>query len=164
MKTRILLGLTVLAFAGGTARAQVDPTCRLQAKTDYANCKADCRETFQAAKDSCRNCDHSFAEGCRASRAICEDPFQQTLETCTDGCRTTLDGDKADCTTAYNDCINNGGDPTQCAADRDTCVDAAQVKAFICRDTCREDATVRAGIKACAETFRGCMRQCPPAS
>ena len=161
--TRVVLTLALLGLVAHGARAQTSTAeCRLQAKSDYVACKADCKEAFQAAKDACRNCNHDFAEGCRASRAICEDPFQETLENCLDVCRGTLQGDKADCQTAHDQCVANGG--TTCDADLDTCVDAAQVKAFVCRDTCREDQTVRDGIKACRATFRLCMRSCPPAS
>jgi hypothetical protein len=161
--TRVVLTLTLLGLVAQGARAQTTTAeCRLQAKGDYVACKADCKEAFQAAKDACRNCDHSFAEGCRTSRALCEAPFDDILDACIDLCKTTLQGDKVDCQTAHDDCVTNGG--TTCDADLDTCVDAAQVKAFVCRDTCRENQTVRDGINACRETFRGCMRSCPPAS
>ncbi len=147
MARHIVLALVTIGLTLGVAAAQSTVDCRLQAKTDYKNCKTDCRESFQADKDGCRNCDHTFAEGCRASRAVCVAPFEDQLEACLGVCRTDLDAAKALCTP---------GD--------DACIDAAQVAAFICRDTCRENQAVRDGIKNCRTIFRGCMQQCPPAS
>lgn len=149
MMTRLLLGLAALAVAAGTASSQTPPPseCRLQAKDDHNICRQACREAFQVDKDNCRNCLHSFAEGCRASRAMCVDPFEETLEACLGVCRTEIKEDKIDC-----------------APGDDACIDAAQLEAFGCRDLCRENQTVRDGIKNCRQIFRACMQQCPPAN
>lgn len=144
---RMALALLAVGLGTGTASAQAatPAECRYFAKADYRTCRTDCRETFLAAKDACRNCDHIWAEACRTSRAACEDPFETLLETCLGGCRATLGQEKA-----------------QCAPGDAACVDAAQVRAFTCRDGCRDDPVVREGRRACRLAFRACMRQCPP--
>ena len=148
MRNHVLMSLAAVALTAAVASAQTTTSeCRLEAKTEYNTCKAGCREAFQADKDDCRNCDHQFAEGCRAARAVCVDPFEEILEGCLDVCRADLAAAKA-----------------LCAEGDDACIDAAQVAAFICRDPCREDPVVRDGIKNCRVIFRGCMQLCPPAS
>ncbi|MGH7894000.1 MAG: hypothetical protein ACREQL_04980 [Candidatus Binatia bacterium] len=152
MSKRIVLAFAIVSLSFGLASAQTTTAeCRIQAKNDYLVCKLGCREANQSDKDNCRNCEHTFAEGCRASRAICVDPFEEILEGCLEVCR-------ADLATAKGLCVP--GDPLA----YDACIDAAQLAAFSCRDLCREDTVVRDGIKNCRLIFRGCMHLCPPAS
>jgi hypothetical protein len=45
-------------------------------------------------------------------------------------------------------------------AERDQCIDNAQVDAFRCRDQANEDA--RPGLQACKQQFQACVQICPP--
>ena len=51
----------------------------------------------------------------------------------------------------------------QGSADRDACIDQAQVVAFMCRDECREG--VQGSMKECRTILRNCLKACKvPAS
>ena len=152
MKTLIgLLGGMILVGGAALAHASVDPACILQARADAKECRTGCGDQLRIDKDACRNVDHACGEACRAGRARCVEPFEEILQTCIDQCQSDLAAAKALCPPE--------GDPA-----RDACVDAAQVIAFQCRDTCRENQTVRDSIKNCLAAFRACMRACPPAN
>lgn len=124
-------------------------TCLDEAVQDKKACKADCREAFQTAKDACLNRDHACVEVCRAERSECRDATG--IDAALLACESTLEDARAQCraTTAP-------GTP-----ERDQCVDQAQVVAFQCRDTARENA--RPALKECRATFKTCARACPPA-
>jgi hypothetical protein len=128
----------------------VDP-CIDAAKADFKACKADCRETYQLAKDTCANRDHACVESCRADRDACRTPIVSQLAADLAGCQADLESARATCRSLYAD-----GTP-----ERDTCIDNAQVAAFQCRDAKREVA--RPGLKACRAAFKSCVRtNCPP--
>jgi len=62
------------------------------------------------------------------------------------------------------------GAPLACPSldpDRDACIHAGQVKAFVCPDNCREswrtDPNTQSGLQSCKESFRACVRVCPRA-
>ncbi len=152
------------------AAVQADPMCKLQAKDDYRACKDDCKDNYRAAKLTCRNIDPSCGTACLAAREVCRDGYNDILAsgqlpgggqldncpTGTDGCRAQLDTDKAAC-----------GAPCNGSSTCDTCVDAAQVTSFVCRDTCREswraNAIVGALEASCKSTFQACIGACGPA-
>jgi hypothetical protein len=161
---------TLLCVTALSAAARADLACKLQAKDDYVACKQDCKDDYRADKLTCRNIDPACGIGCLAGRQACRDDFESirdtgqlpgggTLDNCatgTDGCRADLDAAKAACGAP---CNGN----TAC----DTCVDAAQVTSFICRDNCREswraNPVVTALKDACKATFQACIAACGPA-
>jgi hypothetical protein len=111
--------------------------CQVAAKNDYIAAKADCREQFQTQKDACLNRDHACVEGCRAQRDTCREPIENNLDTAIGACNTVRDSDIAAC----------NGDAT--------CITAAQVAAFTCRDAARELA--RPGFDNCRDAFQTCV-------
>ena len=131
-----------IGFAAVPARA--GNPCIGDAKETFTDCKGDCKEGYQAAKDACLQRDHDCVEGCRAGRAECID--QTSLDEDLAACRDTLRAAKDVC---------RAGDPAQL----DSCIDAAQVQAFLCRKTARKDA--RPAILACRAGFRACAKACP---
>jgi hypothetical protein len=132
----------------------VDPAafraCKLDAKDLMLRCVAGCREEFQLAKDTCLDRDHACVEACRAERTDCRAPILAVLDAALDVCATDRQAAIDTCRTLY-------------AADtpeRDACIDQAQLAAFVCRDTAREEA--RPGLRACREAFVDCAEACPP--
>jgi hypothetical protein len=142
----ILVGL---ALAFGAVRASAGDPCIGDAKETFTDCKGDCKEAYQVDKDNCINKLHSCVEGCRAGRSECVDAtnLDEDLATCRDDLRTA----KANCRT-----IHAGDD-----AAIDSCIDGAQVVAFLCRKQARQDA--KPFISACRAGFRACVKACPPA-
>jgi hypothetical protein len=157
---RALLSVAAVATTAGMAllatpalAAQTDPHCIREAAHEYLFCRAACREAYQVAKDECRDIDHDCADACRAGLDACLDgpsgPLT-LLEACREECSETLEGAKAACREAHAE-----GTP-----ERDACIDAAQLVAFGCRDTCREG--VAEAVRACRFAFRSCILACPP--
>ena len=147
-RTAKLVLLAAAAFLLATvpvANAGPRP-CIRAAKADAKDCVADCKETFQAAKDGCLNRDHDCVEGCRADRAQCR--LDTGFDAAIDGCNSLLDA-------ARQACRDQG--KTGDALDR--CVDLAQVEAFQCRDPVRELA--KPLLKQCRKDFRACAMACP---
>lgn len=169
---RIVMSLAAVAclcLAGSSALG--DAQCKQAARDEFGACKADCKEDYRSAKFICRNIDPACGLACRAGRQECMDvvdaalttgqvPGGGTLADCdtgTDGCRQALDAAKAAC-----------GAP--CAPGNqvcDSCVDAAQITSFVCRDVCREswraNPIVDATKTGCRDSFRACTDVCPPA-
>ena len=150
----VALGILALLCTAGTARAAVDQTCLLGAKEAFRACRVDCREELIQDRFVCRGIDPVCGRACLAGRQVCIDDVRAPLDACIDGCRAQLAAERAQCPPV--------GDPA-----RDACVDAAQVKAFVCRDDCREawrkDPNVQASLRRCRDSFRACVAQCPPA-
>ena len=144
--------LFVAACFAGTARADSSSTkqCKDDGKQEYQTCRDACQEAFQVSKDMCRNVSHDCAETCRATRDSCVAPPLDALDACKQACQTQFDADKEPCKQL-----------AEGSAERDACVDAAQVKAFQCRDTCRENAD-HATLQQCYKQFRSCIKSCPP--
>src|SRR6185295_10803881 len=119
--------------------------CVQDASGTYKDCKANCKESFQVAKDTCNNRDHACVEDCRFHRAVCIDEtgFQDAITAC-----------NATLATARHNCRQNNTDP-------DHCIDQAQVVAFQCRDDAREQA--KGALKQCRKDFQACAQACPPA-
>lgn len=136
------LGLLVATSAGAT-----NP-CIGDAKQEYSEAKAQCREDYQAAKDACLNRDHECVEACRAGRSECVDATG--LDEDLAACRDTLRAAKAQCR----------ADHPEGSAERDQCIDQAQVTAFLCRKDARKEA--KPALTACRAGFRACAKACPP--
>jgi len=133
-----------LAIGFAAAPARAGNPCIGDAKETFTDCKGDCKEDYQAAKDACLQRDHDCVEGCRAGRAECI--LNTSLDEDLDTCRTNLRAAKDAC---------HAGDP----AELDSCIDGAQVTAFLCRRTARK--TARPDITACRIGFRACAKACP---
>jgi hypothetical protein len=125
-----------------------NPECVQDAKEERNLCIVKCQEEFRVDKDACRDVDHDCADACREGFETCVEPFLTILTTCKAVCLTNLTTAKAACSSIT--------DPVQ----RDFCIDGAQLAAFGCRDTCRED--VASSLKACRIGFRACIKACPP--
>ena len=126
--------------------------CRNAARQDYNTCRTNCIEDFQVAKDACHNRDHACVEQCRSNRDACRDPVLARLEADIATCNADRDHAIQLCRGAYG-----AGTP-----ELEQCIDNAQVDAFRCRDTKREQA--RPQLEGCRATFTSCVRGCPPAS
>jgi hypothetical protein len=142
----IVIGM-LLAF--GAVRAHAGDPCIGDAKQSFIECKADCKEAYQVAKDNCINRLHSCVEGCRAGRSECVDatPLDEDLALCRDTLRAAKDKCRTD----------HANDPEG----TDLCIDQAQVVAFLCRKAARQKS--RPAIVACRAGFRACVKACPPA-
>jgi hypothetical protein len=167
MKAKIILCSLAIIFSGvlmfsssAVARMACDPDCLAKAKTDFQHCTADCKDAFQVAKDSCRKVDHECAEKCREaydgdgdSQIVgCVTPILENRATKLAVCQATLEEAKAMCRSLNQD-------PGQ---DRDACIDIAQVSAFLCRDTVREE--FQPDLARCRAAFKACIKTCPPAA
>ncbi|HVO22675.1 MAG TPA: hypothetical protein VMW56_03500 [Candidatus Margulisiibacteriota bacterium] len=148
----VLAVLLVATWISGPAHADNSSTqqCKDDGKQEFQACRAACQEAYQVSKDMCRNVSHDCAEGCRASRDSCVAGPLAALDACKQGCATQFEADKEPCTQLEKR-----------SAERDACVDAAQVKAFQCRDTCRENVDHTA-LQQCYKQFRSCIKACPP--
>ena len=123
-----------------------DSECIQDAKEQRGQCRKECDEDLVIAKDLCRNIDPECAAGCRIEHAACRDGVIAELGTCVDACRVQLNIDRAAC-------------PKR-GRGRDFCMDRAQVRAFLCRDECRDSLHVRRRLNGCRDDFRTCMRGC----
>lgn len=146
----ILFSIAWIMSSASFARVTIDSECIGRAKTDLQTCIAGCRESFQISKDSCRNIDHDCAEDCRTAYDGCVSPILTDLGADLATCQATLDSARTACRVAYQ----SG------TANRDTCIDQAQVVAFTCRDGFREE--YQPALAACRVTFKSCILACPP--
>ena len=144
-----MVSVVALATIVGVAPAHGRSLCILTAKLDYKECKAECKEEFQVAKDACLDRDHGCVEVCRALRAYCRE--LTGLDAAIATCNATLYAAKQTC---RND------NPIVGSPERDQCIDRAQVEAFQCRDDAREAA--RPGLRQCKRLSRYCVRSCTP--
>lgn len=147
----IALGVGILVGAAGAqaGRGGEVSTCVREAAGDFAGCGAEAREAHQAATDLCLMRDHQCVEVCRAGRAGCVD--DTGIEGVLRGCSETLEDARETCRGLF-------GPGT---AERDTCIDQAQVVGFQCRDGARE--TAKPALRVCRTTFKSCARACGPA-
>lgn len=157
-RSSIIVWLAAVVAFGMTltptgARAEGVMPCISDANQAAKDCKADCTEAYQLAKDTCVNRDHLCVEGCRADRDTCRTDPVADLNAALGACNATLAGAKATCRGLYAD-----GTP-----ERDACIDQAQVVAFTCRRAARQVA--KPLLKACRSAFKVCVRtNCPPSS
>jgi hypothetical protein len=149
--------LAVVCVGGTAAIAHADAACLAQSKETFKACRQQCADDYKDDKFRCRNVDPACGNACLAGREVCLEPINDTLDACLDGCKATLQQTKQD--DCHAPCAV--GD-TVC----DSCVDAAQVQAFVCRDNCREDfrANHTDDVKLCHAAFRACVHACPPTS
>jgi hypothetical protein len=150
MNRTVLSFALVAALVGGfTADGRAGDTgqCIKGASGDYKDCKAGCKEDFQTAKDACINRDHDCVEACREVRAECRDAtgFDAAIK----ACNATRDDAIANCKQIY---------PAG-SSDRDTCIDDAQVNAFVCRLNERKSA--KPALNQCRKDFKTCTVACP---
>ena len=143
LSATLTLGLLLTVGVGG---AVADSECVQDAKEVRGQCRMDCDDEFVITRDICRNIDPECAAGCRVAKNECRDAVATALENCFGGCRAQLDSDRAAC-------------PRR-GRGRDFCMDRAQIRAFLCKDECRETLRVRAALNACQATFRTCMSGC----
>ena len=123
MKWMCAVGLLGLLPSVPTAWGNV---CVDGARGEFLDCRANCREDFQAAKDACFNRDHDCVERCRAEREICRE-------------NSGFDADLARCRASRDAAVQLCKDQKPQGTDRDQCIDQAQVVAFqIGRASCRE--------------------------
>jgi hypothetical protein len=148
----ILMGACFLASSAVSVTK--NPECVRDATDARNDCVSACQESFRIAKDACRNVKHDCAEGCRAEYDSCiqNDPTLIELATCKADCQTTLETAKALCRDNH---------PAG-SVERDTCIDTAQLAAFVCRDDCREKYNAGPAVKACRDGFRTCVGNCEP--
>jgi hypothetical protein len=152
-KKKVFLLIILLFFAVmvGTVNAKVSDTagqCIKDAKDEYKVCKDVCLEYFQADKDICRNVDHVCAGECRAGYETCTMIPMDIMDACKALCHSALDDAKQQCIVAY----------PEGSTDRDSCIDQAQVVAFMCRDECREG--IQGNMKECRAILRNCLKAC----
>jgi hypothetical protein len=124
--------------------------CKDDAKALFKMCAADCQEAKQLARDTCLDRDHACVEDCRAMRESCRAPYVGQRDNDVAACNLTRE-------TAIDDCRNTTGAGTP---ERDACIDQAQVTAFQCRDTAREN--VADALRSCRLAFQECAEACPP--
>ncbi len=156
-----------IGLSAGSALA-TDPSCLRDARTTFGGCVAQCRDDFKTTKFSCRGVDPACGKACLAGRQACIDTIEDVLTTGklpSGGTLTGCDGGTAACRTTLDQAKQTCGAPCNGDATCDVCVDAAQVAAFVCRDTCREafraDSEVKAALDACRSTFKSCIAACP---
>jgi hypothetical protein len=151
--------LAAVCVGGIATVARADSACLVQSKATFQACRQQCTDNYKDDKFRCRNVEPGCGNACLAGREVCLEPINDTLDTCLDGCKATLQQTKQDQCHVPPACAP--GD-TVC----DGCVDDAQVQAFICRDNCREDfrANHTDDVKQCHAIFRACVHACPPAS
>lgn len=142
--------MLIASLLAGAPATWASNQCVRASKSEYADCKASARESLQTAKDACLDRDHACVEVCRAGRSECADATG--FEAAVDACDAARNDAVADCRATH---------PAG-SADRDTCIDAAQIASFQCRDQAREDA--KPGLLACRAGFRSCAKACPPAA
>jgi hypothetical protein len=118
------------------------------AKQQFVECKTDCKEGLQVAKDDCFARDHACMEVCRAGRDECR--LASGLDAALLVCRDALRAAKDDCRSLHAE-----GSP-----ELDACIDDAQVVAFLCRRGARSAARPALGL--CRADFRTCAKACPP--
>jgi hypothetical protein len=147
----VVMNMFILA---GIARAdEMVKMCVIDANAEYKECRQYCLENMQADKDSCRNINHACAEACREGFDTCIENPSDALDDCKAVCMSNLN-------VAKQQCRVNFGAGTGAL---DTCIDQAQIGAFICRDECRESIHLAAVLKQCRKAERACIKACPPA-
>ncbi len=145
--------MNIFVLAGIAGADEMVKMCVIDANAEYKECRQYCLENMQVDKDSCRNIDHACAEACRAGFDTCiGNPFN-VLDACKAACMLELDDTR-------KQCRENFAAGTWAL---DTCIDRAQIDAFVCRDDCRESIHIAGVLKQCHKAERACMKACPPA-
>jgi hypothetical protein len=150
---RPLLAILLLgAFLLAPAALADDATrqCLASARDELRECRAACQDGFTAAIDVCRKIDPQCGAACRSQRDTCAAEPRRDRERAIRACSDVEKAQVASCRAQFPN------DPAQ----RDRCVDAAQIAAFVCRDNARE--AVNDELRVCRESYRGCIDACPP--
>ena len=148
MRVLGLASAAALTLIAGAAGAGTGNPCIDDARQQFVECRSQCREDFQVAKDGCLNRDHDCMEVCRAKRDDCRQ--ESGIDAAIARCNAQLYDAKQNCR------ANNPPDSSAL----DHCIDQAQVVAFQCRDDAREAAAP--ALRECRAEFRACARACPP--
>src|SRR6185369_12052614 len=90
MALAVALVLATATFASAGSKG-----CVREAKRDAKDCTADCKESFQTAKDACLNRDHACVEVCRANRSQCR--LDTGFDAAIDACNDVLEARRAAC-------------------------------------------------------------------
>jgi hypothetical protein len=126
--------------------------CVEDAKQDLMECVITCQEAYRVQKDVCRNINHDCADDCREEYEKCVIEPSGELALCKGDCNRDLEIGRAWCraNTKWG------------TEDRDKCIDLVQLRAFGCKDQCREN--VQVPLTQCWKEFRGCIKTCsePP--
>jgi len=156
-RTLLRLALTAAFVAGLGANVLAGEVgqCIKAASSNYKECKGNCKEDFQIAKDACINKNHDCVEACREQRSECIDAtgFADLIK----ACNATLETAIAGCKAQY---------PPD-SVSRDLCIDDAQVAAFVCRVGVRK--STKDALNDCRkgnpdlgiQGFRPCVQDCP---
>jgi hypothetical protein len=145
--------MNIFVLAGVAAADEMIKMCVNDANKEYKECRQYCLENMQSDKDSCRNIDHACAEACREGFDTCIGNPLNALDICKDVCMAELDADRQQCRLNF----------AAGTAALDTCIDQAQIDAFVCRDDCRESVHITSVLKQCRKAERACIKACPPA-
>lgn len=145
----LLIG-TLLASLPALAD-QATKECVQEARQEVRECRVTCQDAFGTAVDLCRKIDPLCGRICREQRNDCaagpRADRERAIRACNDAERSAVQNCRAQFP---------GG-----SAERDRCVDAAQIAAFVCRDNARE--AVNDELRVCRESFHRCIEACPPA-
>jgi hypothetical protein len=146
MRVRRLTTIATFLLLVHAAAPAANP-CIGDARQQFLESQAQCREDFQVAKDECLNRDHDCVEICRAERGVCVEATG--VEAAVEACQEAVRAAKATC--------RDQNPPDSPALDQ--CIDQVQVVGFQCRDAAREAA--RPALEACRSAFGDCARACP---
>jgi len=153
MREKMFWFCAVVLFAGVMVASSAmaltpDPECIAGARSDFASCVQGCKDDFREDKDLCRHINHDCAEGCRDAFESCVYGPLTNLAQCKGGCDDDVTMGRAWCR----------GNTKWGTTERDKCIDLVQLRAFSCRDQCRED--VQADLTKCRQEFRTCIHGC----
>jgi hypothetical protein len=137
-----------LFICAGPARA-TDPArqCRRDAASDRRDCNSVCSDNYQAAL---LLCGAPCPQGCADTRKSCRGPVQTQLQSDIKACNATRTAAIKICRAQWT---------LDHSFDKENCIDAAQIAAFICRDDAREAAFPV--LNQCNEDYQACVRACP---
>jgi hypothetical protein len=156
----LVMGITMLA---GAAQANSgsndgnDPNnpkrqCIADARAEKKTCAQLCNDNFLTAADTCRGLNHDCAQQARDARDQCVSDVLTTLRQCVE----------TECG-VFQDLIDQCRKDFQPnTAERDHCVDGAQIQRFQCRDQCRESVKLFSSLKACRDEFKADLKACVP--
>jgi hypothetical protein len=161
----LVMGITMLAGAAQANSGSGDPNdpnnpgnvkrqCIADARTEKKTCNQVCKDDFITATDTCRGLNHDCAEQARDARDQCVADVLTQLKDCI----------QTQCG-VFQDLIDQCRHDFQAhTAERDHCIDGAQLQRFQCRDQCRESVKLFSSLKACRDEFKADLKACvsPP--
>ena len=126
-------------------------SCRDRARDEFDAARALCRTTFRVTTGGCLGKDFTCVQDCVAAQDECETAPRAGLDAAIAACKAERDSGLSACRSANPD----GGEALE------SCEDAVWANAFACREAAVGAA--QPGFAACAATYIGCVRACPPA-